>query len=587
MTRRTPNTFAAVSIALCLLFSTIVLASLPGSARAADDKARLEKQSLEILQALKEFYPVRSSMSGVHEFDHRFTDYSDKSVRAMIKKLEGFDKNLKRFKEADLERGDWVDIKLLHSEVASALLDLKENATFKHSPQLYIDEAMFGLYALMITDSLVPQERLYPILKRFDACTGLFADAQRNLKSIPQLYVDYAIPRIESAQRFYQQCAGELMRQHPDRADEILAKSTRAREAMNDFGIFLSGTKIDEKFRVSPGAERYEEMLAARYFLNLKADTLVALLDGMLTRAQDDYEQYVTYVEDDHQTGKDSVYVPRSFNRADLLDYYQWEIDQVRIFVTETDLVSLGANGLKAVETPAFLREIVHGTAYQPRFQKGTDNPAFLFVRPVPSELDERQLAARYRYVHRRGFTPNVVHEAIPGKHLLIEQAANHESSVRRWHRNPFMIEGWALFCDQWAYEAGIHGSENPPVWLQVLNDIRLNTALAIADVRFNTGTMTFDECIDWLAATVFADTDAERQYLRRRLWTCVGSPGECLAPVIGKYEIERLRDAALAAEDKYYSDREFIDALLSQAAVPPSLMWEALDLGVADLAAR
>ena len=565
-------------ILLLLTVSCVTLSTI--SLNAATEQDRFNKLRGEVLESIQSFDPVRATLAGVHSYDHRLPDYSSKAVKKQIKQLEGFDKNLGRIKADKLEASDAVDLALLQSNVKTAILELKRIETYRMSPLLYVNTAIDGLYSLVAVDSAIPQARLYAIVKRLEAVPEFFATARKNLKKPPQILVDEAEKKLEAAARFYQQAAGELMKQYPDRADEILAKSTKAREAMNDFSIYLTGLKPEDNKAASIGGEYYDQMLSDEYLLPMKSDTALFVMEEMLTQAQDDYSQYLEYVEGDHQNGKDSVFTPHSFTRQDLLDYYQWEVDQVRIFLSERDLISIPTDiaAVRVIETPPYLREVVSGTQYFPAFGID-DTPALLFIRPIPDPLDERQLAARYRYVHRRGFTGAVVHEVFPGRHLEFQQAAENDSPVRRWQRNSMMIDGWGLFCDQATYEAGIHGAEDPAVWLAILGDIRLNAALAVADIRFHTGQLSFKQALDWLAQAVGGETETEKQYLRQRLLQAVTKPASCVVPLLGKREIERIRDAALLTDEMFFSERETYDAILAQGAIPPTLLWQALDL--------
>ena len=565
---------------LLLLLTVFCVTLSITSLYAATEQDRFNKLRGEVMESIQSFEPVHATLTGVHSYDHRLPDYSSKAVKNQIKQLEGFDKNLGRIKAENLEAADVVDLALLQSDVKTAILNLKRIEAYHSSPLLYVNVAIDGLYSLVASDSTVPRARLYAIVKRFEAIPDFFATARKNLKKPPQILVDEAQKRLEAAMRFYQQAAGELMKQYPDRADEILAKSTKAREAMNDFSIYLTGLKPEDNEKVSIGREYYDQILSDEYLLPMKSDTLLFVMEEMLTQAQDDYTQYLEYVEGDHQNGKDSVFTPHSFTRQDILDYYQWEIDQVRIFLSERDLITIPTDiaAVHVIETPPYLREVVSGTQYLPPFGID-DTPALLFIRPIPDPLDERQLAARYRYVHRRGFTGAVVHDIFPGRHLEFQQAGLNDSPVRRWQRNSMMIDGWGLFCDQVAYEAGIHGAEDPAVWLAILGDIRLNAALGVADIRLHTGQLSFEQALDWLAQTVNGETETEKQYLRQRLLQAVTDPASCVVPLLGKREIERLRDAALLTDEMFFSERETYDAILAQGAIPPALLWQALDL--------
>ena len=196
--------------------------------------------SNQIMEELQKFYPVRSTEMGIHSYDHRFTDYSSSSVKKMIGKLNRFEKKLYKYRGAKLSAHNKINYKLLKSNVDIALQDLKKIRWHKKSPQLYVDEAVNGLYFLVLSPHAPMSEKIATILVRMRAVPKLFATARKNLKKPPQIYIDAAIKSLEDGISFYKDVAGDISKQHPERADQLMKYSTRAREAMNDFINFLS-----------------------------------------------------------------------------------------------------------------------------------------------------------------------------------------------------------------------------------------------------------------------------------------------------------------------------------------------------------
>ncbi len=571
MSRRT--VFALMVWSLALL--------LAGSANAGSKKQNLDELSAEILESLQSFYPVNATGMGIHAYDHRLADFSSKSVNNMRKKLDDYSRKLYKYRNTTLSTEDRINYQLINSNVNIALLDLKQIKWHTKSPQLYIDEAVNGIYFLMLSKHAPMSEKLYSILARMKAVPALVATARKNIQKPPEVYLDLAGESLESAIRFYHEVAGELMNQFPDRADEILRVSTAAREAMSDFAIYLSSIEPGDPTSFAIGKKNYDYMLEQQFFLDIDSDSLLKIGESLLAAADEEYRQYEEYVEENYQNGKDSVFVPASFCRQDILDYYQWETDQVRVFIEENDLITIPEDiaPVTVVETPAFLRSMIGGIAYQPAGPFDENQNGYFYIRPVPEDLDASQLAARYRYVHRRGFKGSVVHEAYPGHHLQMQLAGRHEHPVRRWQMNNMFCEGWALYCEEMMYAAGLYGDEDPSQWLAILGGIRFRAARIVADVKLHTGQFTFEECVDWMIDVLDADTESAKEYHRTMVRKYTLTPTVWMSYLMGKQEIERLHDAAMARPDMYGSEREFHDALLSEGTIPPALLWDALGL--------
>jgi uncharacterized protein (DUF885 family) len=563
------------------LIATFVVVALGASFASAKTPKTLSGLSVQVLESLQEFYPVKSTQMGIHAYDHRLTDYSSKAVKNMTKTLTDYEKKLYKYKSARLSVHDRINYKLAKSNVDIALLELKRVAWHKKSPQLYVDEAVDGLYSLLLSQHAPMSEKVVSIINRMKAVPALFATARTNLKKVPPVYREVALESLESCIRFYKDASAELMKQFPERADNILKVSTQAREAMTEFTHFLEDLPSTDDIGFAIGKDNYDYMLAHQYFLDFDADSLLKIGEALLAEADSTYREYEEYVEADHQNGRDSVFVPANFTKQDIFDYYNWETRQVKVFLEEHDIVDIPENiaPVTVVETPPFLRSMIPGIAYQPAGPFDSVQQAYFYVRPIPDDLDRRQLEARFRYVHRRGFKGSVTHEAYPGHHLQMQLAGMNPDPLRKWQQNLLLIEGWALYCEEMVYEAGLFGNEDPVQWLGVLGGIRFRAARIVADVKLHTGQFSYDECLAWMIETLDASTESDRAYLRKEVRKMTLTPTNRMTYLMGKREIMRLRTAAEQKDGGGFSLPDFHDALLSEGSIPPTLMWEILGL--------
>ncbi|MFQ6008363.1 MAG: DUF885 domain-containing protein [Candidatus Zixiibacteriota bacterium] len=559
----------------------ITCASVVSTETEAARKKNFDELCLGILETIQSFYPVRSTEMGIHAYDHRLADYSSDSVKKMIEKLKKYEKQLYKYKSADLSDHDQINYLLIKSNVDITLLDLQRIKWHKKSPQLYVDEAVNGVYFLLLSQHAPLSERVVSIISRMKAVSALFATARKNLKEPPQVYIDAALESLESGMQFYKEVAAELSNKFPERADEILQASTLAREAMNEFSTYLSELTPGPKTAFAIGKENFDYKLQHEYFLDFDADSLLHIGEALLAEAQRAYREHEANVEANHQTGRDSIFVPANFTKQDILDYYNWETKQVKIFLEQNNIITVPEDiaPVTVVETPPFLRTMISGIAYQPAGPFDNIQQGYFYVRPIPDELDRRQLEARYRYVHRRGFKGSVVHEAYPGHHLQLQIAGMNDDPVRKWQFNNMMIEGWALYCEELMYHAGLFGEENPRRWLSVLGGIRFRAARIVADVKLHTGQFTYDECVKWMIDALDATTESDKEYLRKEVRRYTHSPTYQMSYLMGKREIMALRQAAEKRDSDRFSLKAFHDALLAEGSIPPTLMWEIMGL--------
>lgn len=564
------------------IVTTFVLAALllPAS-NAYAAKKKFDDFCLEVLETLQSFYPVNATAMGIHAYDNRLTDYSSSSVKKMIDKLTDYEKSLYQYGKQNLTDKQRLNHKLIKSNVDIALLDLKQIKWHNKSGQLYADEVVEGVYSLLLSKHAPMNEKVVTIISRMRTVPTYLATAKKNIRKSPPIYVEAAVETLEGAIDFYKDVAGELMNKFPERADEILKVSTKAREAMDEFSLYLAELPISDAGAFAIGTKNYDYKLTNEYFLDIDADSLLKIGLALVAESDRAYHEYKEYVETRHQNGSDSVYVPDVFTKDDIMNYYNWETEQVKIFIEQNNLVAVPDDiaPITVVETPPFLRSMIAGIAYHPAGPFDTLQQGFFYVRPIPDDLDRRQLEARYRYVHRRGFKGSVVHEAFPGHHLQMQIAARNADPVLKWQMNLQLIEGWALYCEEMMYHAGLYGDEDPAQWLGVLGGIRFRAARIVADVKLHTGQFTVEECYDWMCEMLDADSDANKAYIRNQVRKYTLAPTMPMTYLTGKLEIMKLREAMQRAEGENFNLGRFHDQLLAHGSIPPALLWDVLGL--------
>jgi uncharacterized protein (DUF885 family) len=563
------------------LVTVILLAAglLTLSAEAAQSKkkaASLDDLGADILSALQAFNPVHATEMGIHAYDAKFTDYSPNSVKDMVKRLQQFDARLDKFEKQTLSDHDRVDLRLLRSDVRVLLADLSKIEWYRKSPQLYVDEALNGIYFLVLSEYAPMDKKLPAILGRMRQVPALFTTARGNIKKPPAILVQLAKSSLDDAMEFYRQIANDLAKQFPNRANEIIRTATAAREAMNDFQTAIGDMPTGDDKSFAIGETNFNYLLANEYFMDITADSLLKLGQVLLDSAQGEYAAFEKVVETSRQIGQDSVFAPKSFTRQDILDYYNWEANQVKTYLKMNGIITVPDDvaELKVVETPPVLRSMISGIAYQPAGPFDPPQPGHFYVRPIPDSLDRTQLDARYRYVQRRGFKGSVVHEGFPGHHLQMQLAAHNPDPIRKWQMNTMMEEGWALYSEEMMYRAGLYGMDDPSQWLGVLGGIRFRAARIVADVKLHTGQFTYDECVEWMTKTLGAETESAEQYVRKEVQRYTYTPTIQMSYLMGKREIERLRDAAQKRDGSDFSEHKFYDALMAEGSIPPTLMW-------------
>jgi uncharacterized protein DUF885 len=160
-----------------------------------------------------------------------------------------------------------------------------------------------------------------------------------------------------------------------------------------------------------------------------------------------------------------------------------------------------------------------------------------------------------------------VFHELIPGHHLQGFMTARYNSH-RRAFRTPFWGEGWALYWEMLLWDLGF--PQTPENRIGMLFWRMHRAARIIFSLRFHLGSMTPQECVDFLVDRVGherANATAEV----RRSFNGSYAPLYQLAYMIGGLQFRALHRELVGGGRM--TNREFHDAVLTGGPMPVELV--------------
>jgi uncharacterized protein (DUF885 family) len=551
-------------ITVLLFFPALLCAQSPA-------ENNLKALANEILDNLQIFYPVTATAKGIHKYDFRFTDYSSKSISTEISKLKKFQSRLTKIKLESLAPESQVDWKLLKSNVDIALQNLDRIKWHQKNPYMYVDDAVSGIYLILASQYAPLNERAQNIIARWKVVPDLLAQARLNVKRAAPIHIRLASEMVGTGISFYNSAAEELKNELPELSSEVDASSARAVTAMKNFQRFLATVSVASPESFAIGKSEFDYKLKNEYFLDYDADSLLKIGESLLSQTDSHY-QNLQFQLDSTPTPAESVFVLSCVQKEDLLKYYNWEVEQTKLYLREKNILTVpdDIGKCEVIETPFFFRNIMSGIAYQPSGTFSPDQTGYMYARPIPDSLDEGQRTAYYKFINRRGFKGSVVHEAYPGHHLQYMMSSRVSDDVRKWQENPCYYEGWALYCEEMMYDCGFYGSDKRR-YLGVLEGVMFRAARIVVDVKLHTGKMTVDQAVEWMTKALNADSNFIRIEVNRYTMT----PTIPMSYLIGKTEVMKLRDALKAREGDKFALKDFHDRFLSEGMLPPRLLWE------------
>jgi uncharacterized protein (DUF885 family) len=166
-------------------------------------------------------------------------------------------------------------------------------------------------------------------------------------------------------------------------------------------------------------------------------------------------------------------------------------------------------------------------------------------------------------------------HEAVPGHHFQI--ALNQENKDltlyrKMGYRTSAFTEGWALYSEQLALEAGM--TKNLYDELGVLQSEMFRANRLVVDTGMHYKRWTREEAMDYMKKTTgMSDTEVRVEIERYIVW-----PGQATSYKMGMLKILELRKKAQDALGEKFDIRKFHTIVLDQGIVPLFILEDIID---------
>ena len=162
-------------------------------------------------------------------------------------------------------------------------------------------------------------------------------------------------------------------------------------------------------------------------------------------------------------------------------------------------------------------------------------------------------------------------HEAVPGHHFEVTNAESRTElpMLRRTASVTAYREGWALYSERLADEMGLYSGDLDRLGMLVMDSTRAGRL--VVDTGLHAKGWSRQQAIDYL----LANTPMAPHHIQSEVDRYLAVPGQALAYMVGRLEIQRLRRVAESSLGPRFDIRDFHDAVLGEGPVPLSLLEE------------
>ncbi|RJQ77987.1 DUF885 domain-containing protein [Amycolatopsis panacis] len=191
--------------------------------------------------------------------------------------------------------------------------------------------------------------------------------------------------------------------------------------------------------------------------------------------------------------------------------------------------------------------------------------PATDGSRPGTYFANTHQATERFRHTAEA----TAFHEAIPGHHFQLSAALDLTDLplLRRINDFTAYAEGWGLYTERLADEMGLYSDDVSLLGMLTLESMRAGRL--VVDTGMHALGWSRQQAVDYLIEhTPMAPVEIEAEIDRY-----LGFPGQALAYLVGRLEIQRLRAQAEARLGSRFDIRGFHDTVLSGGSLPLSVL--------------
>ncbi len=518
------------------------------------------------------YHPEEAVDVDVHDFADQLRSYDHDAIGALISLLQKMLCALDELNPTELNKKRQIDYRIIKGAITIELHDLEENDWRYRNPIDYVP--VNAIYQLLIH----PGENVHRAIKRrLEKIPEYLRGAKLMLSQHPERVVrqwaitarDIAFTGTDFIRNLERHPLITAKFENPARLQPLF---DAAATALYDFATYLETDvmpKAEGKF--ASGNYRFNRLLNEKHFLATDAEKILNFGERLAEETEKEL-----LLQSEKICGEQSINKALEKVRAQhpdasqLLDNYRKKMHAAHVWLLEADIMTVPEKqSLKVQQTPGFLRNVIPFAAYEPPMPQDKEQFGLYYVTTVE---DETLLAEHNQF----SIDLTSAHEAFPGHHLqfVIANQNNNNNVTRILHASASMYEGWALYCEQLAFEQGLYNKNEHKFIL--LRDRLWRALRIIIDVKIHTGKFSFDDAVKLLVEKLGFDTSQAQAEIT---WYS-NSATTPLCYAIGREIILKTREIIIN-QHTGSSDKEklksFHDKLLSQGSIALPLIIQSV----------
>jgi uncharacterized protein (DUF885 family) len=559
-----------------------------GSARAADEDAKLAAFFQRYLEEEMKHRPTEATRLGDHRYDHLLDDVSPAAQTATIERLKKAQAALTNEVEyAKLSRSGQIDYEILAHDFKRSLWLFENTRVYEQDPRVY-NELISDSVFLILTQSTLPKERnLQNAISRIAFIPKVVAAAKASLKDPPKVYLETAIRQNKGAIAFYEKGIFDITGE-PVQGSELQAVTRKILPSLHEYQEFLEkelAPKATGDWRL--GKEKFYQKLELELDAGVSAEQVFQDAEAeaqrvereMVVIARQLWSRYFPKkaLPPDDPAGRREM-VQRVISTVsnehgkveDLVSDARATVERIKKFIAERDILRLPEpDHCKVIEMPEFQRgfSVAYLNPAPPLDAKASSHYA---VSPPPKDWDERRVQSYLQEYNRHMLQILTIHEGYPGHYVQLEYSNQNPSVIRKVLYSGVFAEGWAVYTEQMMLDQG-YGDGDLALRLNQLKFYLRAVINALLDHKMHCDNMSDEEARAILMERGFqSEGEALGKIIRAKLSSC-----QLSTYFVGRMAFYRLRQQIEREQGDKFNLGRYHEAVLSHGTLPVKYLPE------------
>jgi uncharacterized protein (DUF885 family) len=521
--------------------------------------------------------PVSATFIGVHDYDERLPDLSERGLGDALADAESLLGRLTTLPDEPLAEVEAIDRALARGFLRIQCWELRSRHFANGNPCVHTGEAAFGVIGLLRRPFAPLERRLEAARRRIEAIPGVLRAARQTALAAPAAWLDRAADECEGLLALLGDGLERFLASHGIEGQSLRGAADRTVPAVAEFKSRVRAARSQAGEGYACGEEAFDLLLREGHGLTEGAEEIARYADDQLAESEarlhararelgaNSWQKALARLTDQHPPLE--AYYAR----------YGHLWAECRRLAHEHRLLSWPDFPIRYVPRPAWARGAApHLYFLSYHSPAPLDHPSELeyFVTPIESHMPPDERERLLRATHDGVIKLNhVIHHGAIGHHVQNWYAARARSRIGQVAAvdcasrialfcGGTMAEGWASYATELMNEVGFL----TPLEQLALDHARLRMAArALIDVRLHHGAWTLDEAVAFYRARVgMTEAAARAEAVKNSLF-----PATALMYLMGTDAIHRLRREL--AQRPGFELATFHDRLLSCGSIPVS----------------